>query len=246
MLRFIPLLGLSTALIFSASALAHDEDYDENTIQFKRVGDFGDVDANSDGKVSEQEYLAFEEEDVSERGMKWRQGHWVEMIEKFDANDDNQIEVEEINDYIETRLAEVVDKLEGLHGTFDFNFDDDSDFTFRLERHLGEVDDRIAIAMERLRESEIFVKSFNLDDNDFILNPASRFVFVWPHLNDMNNLDENDDGEITLEEFSKSHEKMFDRLDKNGDGILSGEELDSMHLKGDFAFEWFTREEEDN
>lgn len=245
MQRFIPLLGLSTALIFSASALAHDEDYDENTIQFKRVGDFGDVDANSDGKVSEQEYLAFEEEDLSERGMKWRQGHWVEMIEKFDANDDNQIEIEEVNDYIETRLAVVVDKLEGLHGKFDFQFGDDSEFGLSLERHLGELDAHIARALDRVHETEIFVKSFDLDGNDFILNPGSRFVFAWPHLNDMKNLDENDDGEITLEEFSKSREKMFERLDKNGDGVLSGEELEGVHLKGDFAFEWVTREEED-
>lgn len=245
MQRFIPLLGLSTALIFSASALAHDENYDQDTIQFKRVGDFGDVDANSDGKVSEQEYLAFEEEDVSERGMKWRQGHWVEMIEKFDANDDNQIEVEEINDYIEIRLAVVMDKLEGLHGKFDFKFGDDSEFGLRLERHLGELDAHIARALDRVHETEIFIESFDLDDHDFILNPGSRFVFAWPHLNDMKNLDENDDGEITLEEFSKSHKKMFDRLDKNGDGVLSGEELEGVHLKGDFAFEWVTREEED-
>ena len=167
------------------------------------------------------------------------------MIEKFDANDDNQIEVEEINDYIETRMAEVMDKLEGLHGKFDFKFGDDSEFALRLERHLGELDEHLARAMERVHENEIFIESFDLDGNDFILNPASRFVFAWPHLNDMKNLDENEDGEITLEEFSKSREKMFERLDKNGDGVLSGEELEGMHLKGDFAFEWVTREEED-
>ncbi|MEE8258203.1 MAG: hypothetical protein V3R20_00780 [Sphingomonadales bacterium] len=245
MQKIIPLLGLSTALIFSASALAHDEDYDEDSIYFQRVGEFADVDANSDGKISEQEYLAFEEEDLSERGMKWRQGHWAEMIEKFDANDDNQIESEEINDYIETRLAEVMDKLEGLHGKFELKFGDDSEFSSRLERHLGELDEHIARAMERVHDHEILIESFDLDGNDFILNPGPGFVFAWPHLNDMKNLDENEDGEITMEEFSKSREKMFERLDKNGDGVLSGEELEGMHLKGDFAFEWVTREEED-
>ena len=101
------------------------------------------------------------------------------------------------------------------------------------------------VAAERVHETEIFIESFDLDDHDFVLNPGPGFVLAFPHLNDLKSLDEDGDGKITMEHFSKYHKEMFERLDTDGDGVLSGEELEGLHLKGDFAFEWVTREEED-
>ncbi len=252
MQKFITILGLSTALVFSTAApgvMAHDGDDDSN-IRFQRVGYFGDVDANNDGKVSKSEYLAFEEDDVSDRGLRWRENHWDEMIEKFDANEDNQIEVVEVEDYAEARVAEAMAKLEDFQGNFAFYFDgdnffDDGEFSVRLEEHLARVDEHVAEAIERLHERRIFVEKFDFDDHDFIFNRGPGFAFAMPHLRDMEDLDADGNGEVTLEEFAKTHEKMFERLDKNGDGVLDEEELDRLHLRGNFAFKWHKREEKD-
>ena len=248
MQKLIPLLGLSTALLFSTSAIAHEDGHDR--VQFKRVGDFSDVDANGDGKVSEQEYLDYEKDTTSERRMEWRKNHWVEMTEKFDSNEDNQIEVEEINEYVDERMAETMEKLddvfESFGGNFEFDFDDKHEFTFRLEEHLGEVEEHLERAMERVHEREVFVEKFEFGENEFIIKSHPGFAWAFPHMNDMSSMDENEDGKITPEEFTNSRSKMFERLDKNSDGVLDGDELEGMHFKGDFAFEWITREDEDN
>ncbi len=166
MYKYLTIFGFSTALIMSAQAFAHpDLDDDWTNIEFYKVGSFSDVDSNSDGKISENEYLSYEQDSRKYDG-DWRQEHWAEMMEKFDENGDNQLEVQEIENYTERRVAEVMEKFHDFHGKwlgeFDFDFDD-SEFTFRLEERLGEMDERMAEALERLHERDGFFGNFDFE-----------------------------------------------------------------------------------
>ncbi len=250
--KYLTIFALSTALTLSMQAIAHEDDGD---IHFQRVGGFEAVDTNEDGKVSEKEYLAYEADEASEREMDWRQEHWAEMMEKFDENGDNQLEVQEIENYAELRIAEVMEKFHGRHGKWleEFEFDfDDHEFTFRLEERLAEVDERIAEALERLHDREgRFFGDFEFDLEGMM--GAHRFAFTGPHVFEfrglpeqiLKDLDENEDGTISQEEFVRQREKLFERLDENEDGVLDEEELENFSWFGNYAFKWHQSEEDE-
>jgi len=253
--RYLAMLGLSTALAISAQAFAHDEDNDH--IKFYRVGDLSDVDANQDGKISRDEYLSYDKEG-KRYDKQWREQHWDEMIEKFDDNDDNQIEVAEIERFAEERVAEVMEKLDDLHGNwigeFDFNFDDghffdSEEFELRLERRLENAGERMEEAMERLHQSErhmefVFKGLPELDAYAF----AGPKGFIFRDRDDvvLEKMDSDDDGKISKEEFLKSRQEMFERLDENNDGVLDEDEMKDFSWMGNYAFTWDDGEDEDD
>ena len=44
----------------------------------------------------------------------------------------------------------------------------------------------------------------------------------------MQQMDENQDGKVTLEEFLKPHQEQFAYMDKNGDGAITADEADAF------------------
>lgn len=255
MKKSISIFALSTALILSGQALAHEGDNFQ--IDFQRMGAFDDIDQNQDGKISETEYLEYDSKFATE-DKEWRAEHWAEMIEKFDANEDNQLEVEEIEDYIQTRMAEVMENFHERHGNwlgdFDFNFEFDDgeifngdNFTLRLEEKLGEIDERVAEVMERFHENHArFMAEFDFGGNEFFIERAPGFAFFGPHMWEEQGLDVDEDGQVSEEEFLRGREELFQRLDKNEDGVLDEDELESMSLRGNFALRWHKSEDEDD
>jgi len=245
------MLGLSTALALSAQAIAHEKD--SENVEFYRVGDFGDVDANQDGKISKSEYLAYDK-DSKRYDQEWREDHWDEMMEKFDGNDDNQLEAQEIEDYANARVAEVMDKLEGLHGNwvgeFDFDFDDE-EFADRLEERLEGTHERMAEALERLHESEEGLSKwvFEFDRlpemHEFAFTGPHRFMFQGRDDVVLEKMDADDDGKVSEEEFLKSRQEMFEKLDENNDGVLDEDEMKDFSWMGNYAFTWHDSEEDE-
>lgn len=253
--NLLTIFSLSTALVLSGGVSAKENKY--NDLQFERVGYFDEVDANEDGKVSRDEYLAYNS-DSRRYDREWREGHWDEMIDKFDYNEDAQITTGEVEEYVEERLAEVKEKLKGMKwfgdGDFDFDFDmDGEDFVFdfdghdfhgdfdseefaeRMEEKMEGVHERIKEAMKHLEDLDIH----GLDDRRvFTFRSAPRFEINRSHWSLHEDLDANEDGEVSEEEFLSERGELFDRLDKNEDGVLDEDELDDMDHFGDFAFEW--------
>ena len=180
------------------------------------------------------------------------------MMEKFDANEDNQLEVEEIEDYIQTRMAEVMDNFHDRHGKwlgdFDFNFEfddgeifDGDEFTLHLEEKLAEVDERVAEVMERFHENHArFMAEFDFGGNEFFIERVPGFAFFGPHSWGTQGLDADEDGQVSKEEFLRGREELFQRLDKNEDGVLDEDELESMNMWGNFALRWHKSEDGDD
>jgi Ca2+-binding EF-hand superfamily protein len=254
MYKYLTVLGFSTALILSAQAFAHpNHDDDGINIDFYKVGSFSDVDTNGDGKISENEYLSYEQ-DGRKYDKDWRQQHWAEMMEKFDENGDNQLEVREIENYAEQRVAEVMEKFHGHHGKwlgeFDFDFDD-HEFTLKLDEHLGEVDKRVAEAMERFHEKGGFMGNFEFELDglgelhEFAFAAPHGFMFHSPEGLGLKDLDSDENGAISREEFIRGRQELFDRLDENGDGVLDEDELKNFSWIGNFAFSWHNSEEDE-
>ena len=256
MYKYLTIFGFSTALILSAQAFAHpDSDDDGISIDFYKVGSFSDVDSNGDGKISENEYLSHEQ-DSGKYDQGWRQQHWAEMLEKFDENGDNQLEVQEIENYAERRVAGIMEKFHGRHGKWleGFGFDgghffDSDEFTLMLEEHLGEAGEQMAEAMERLHEKHSFLGNFEFELNGlpelhgFAFAAPHGFMFHSPHGLGLEDLDSDEDGAISREEFVRGRQELFERMDKNGDGVLDQDELENFSWTGNFAFSWHNSED---
>lgn len=256
--KIFTILSLSTALVLSAGVSAHEANYDD--LKFDRVGYFDDVDANQDGKVSRDEYLAYNS-DSRRYDREWREDHWNEMIEKFDYNEDAQITTGEVEEYVEERLAAVREKLKGMKwfGDMDFDFDGE-DFVFDFDGHnfhgdfnsekfalhmeekMEGVRERIEEAMERLEDMDF--GNFG-DHHVFSFRSAPRFELKHGNWFLHEDLDANDDGEISEEEFLSARSKLFDRLDENGDGVLDEDEIDDLGFHGNFVFDWNDDDEDD-
>lgn len=249
--KLLTIFTLSTALVVSGEVSAHKYDRD---IQFDRVGYFDDVDANEDGKVSRDEYLAYNS-DSRHYDREWREHHWDEMIGKFDSNDDEQITTDEIEEYVEEKIARVTDRLKDMHwlGDSDWEFDfDDHDFhgsfdaeefSERFAEKMDRLHDRIENSLRKLDDLEI--RGLD-DDRVFAFRSAPRFEIKRGYRFDGRDMDSNDDGVISEEEFLSSREDLFARLDKNGDGVLDEDELDRYPYLGDFAFGWHHEDDEDD
>ncbi|MEE8295911.1 MAG: hypothetical protein V3R64_09385, partial [Sphingomonadales bacterium] len=231
-------------------------------LQFDRVGYFDDVDVNEDGKVSRDEYLAYNS-DSRRYDRDWREDHWKEMIEKFDYNEDDQITTGEVEEYVNERLAEVSEKLKGMKwfgdGDFDFGMDgkdfvfdfdghdfhgdfDDGEFALHMEEKMEGVQERIEEAMERLEEMDF--GDFG-DHHVFTFRSSPRFEINRGNWSVHEDLDANEDGEISEEEFLNARSKLFDRLDENGDGVLDEDEMDDLGFHGNFVFDWNDDEDDD-
>lgn len=256
--NILTILSLSTALVLSAGVSAHEGgDYD---LQFDRVGYFDDVDANEDGKVSRDEYLAYNS-DSRRYDREWREDHWSEMIEKFDFNDDAQITTDEVEEYVEERLAEVSKKLKGMRwfGDMDFDFDgeefvfdfdghdfhgefDSEEFALRMEERMEGVHERIKEAMKHLKDMDF---GDIRDRRVFTFRSSPSFELKRGNWSLHEDLDANDDGEISEEEFLSARSKLFDRLDKNEDGVLDEDELDDLGFHGNFVFDWNDDEDDE-
>jgi len=240
------IFSLSTALVLSAGVSAHEGDH--NDINFQRVGYFEDVDTNENGKVSKSEYMDFNS-DSKRYDKEWRDDHWAEMIEKFDYNDDDEIEKEEIEEFIDEKLAMVSEKLKGIKffGDFEFDFEglhgfDDGEFALHMEEKMEGVQERIEEAMERLEEMDF--GDFG-DHHVFTFRSSPRFEINRGNWSVHEDLDANEDGEISEEEFLNARSKLFDRLDENGDGVLDEDEMDDLGFHGNFVFDWNDDEDDD-
>lgn len=256
--KIFTIFSLSTALVLSGNVSAHEDEY--NGLRFDRVGYFEDVDTNQDEKVSRDEYLAYKS-DSRRYDREWREAHWDEMIEKFDDNGDDHITTAEVEEYVEERLAEVKEKLKGMKwfGDMEFDFEgsdyvfdfdghdfhgdfDGEEFALRMEEKMEGVQERIEEAMKHLEDMDF--GDFG-DSRVFTFRSAPRFEINRGNWALHEDLDANDDGEVSEEEFLSARGKLFDRLDKNGDGVLDEDEMDSFGWHGNFAFEWHNDEEDD-
>lgn len=257
--KIFTIFSLSTALVLSAGVSAKEVGYDD--LQFDRVGYFDDVDANQDGKVSRDEYLAYNS-DSRRYDREWREDHWNEMIEKFDYNEDNQITTGEVEEYVDERLAEVSKKLKGMKwfGDMDFNFDgedfvfdfdghdfhgdfDSEKFALHMEEKMEGVRERIEEAMERLEDMDF--GDFG-DRHVFTFRSTPSFELKRGNWFLQEDLDTNDDGEISEEEFLSARGKLFDRLDENGDGVLDEDEMDDLGFHGNFVFDWNDKDDDED
>ena len=126
--------------------------------------------------------------------------------------------------------------FEGLHGF------DDGEFALHMEEKMEGVQERIEEAMERLEEMDF--GDFG-DHHVFTFRSSPRFEINRGNWFVHEDLDANEDGEISEEEFLNARSKLFDRLDENGDGVLDEDEMDDLGFHGNFVFDWNDDEDDD-
>jgi len=227
--------GLLTAFALGApAAAAQDKDFVfiDKDIRIHKLRDFKDIDANQDGKVSREEYLAdpaadFDELDSNKDGFidsdereavfdrkigrihDVERERWEGLLERFDADGDEMLALDEILDKTDEKVAEAMKRLGDHDRTWEHHFEAPLMFGGLLDWHLG-------------RGPAIVVRNHMLEE-----------------------LDGNGDGEVTEQEFVDARKDHFKALDRDGDGKLSQDELEEFAWGGAFAFQHRDEEDED-
>ena len=225
MKKFVISLGLSASILFAGTAFSSEKDDDRLVIrdvfvQKVRIAD--EADKDGDGKISREEFLA-------------NPGH---DFDELDEDGDGYLDRDERKNSAFSMRSE-------------FNWDAEAHTRLmaELDEDLAEVDERIAEAMERMGDATFgWHGDFDFDGFDFNFSDGDHHRFFssgWLGDELMESLDDNQDGQVTRDEFVTRREQLFDRLDKNEDGILDEDELADLGLDGAFAFGRFHSEDED-
>ena len=257
--KYLIILGFTTALVLPTQAFSHEED--SHRVEFERVGGFGDIDANEDGIITEEEYLSYEDED-NRSDEAWRKDHWAEMMEKFDSNEDNALEMQEVTDYAERKVRVAMKKIGDWHGdwTGKFDFDgeefdfDDEDFEMRFEGKMKGIEKKVYRVIKRLEGFGDHMGDFDFTfdfDGDHEMHEYAftgkphGFMFGPLHGRGLEGLDANEDGTISEEEFVKHRQDLFKKMDKNEDGVLDETELEHFTRSGNSTMVWIEDDEDE-
>lgn len=217
-------IGLAGAVLLTAQTFANTDDDKLLIVHDVRIRLADEADTNNDGKISRKEYLAAPAHDFN----------------TLDENNDGFLDRKERRN-------------SGFSMRSEYHWDEEAHAKLmeRLDEKLAGIDEKIAEAMERLEESrlnwhgEFDSDGFDFRFTDFHDDEGHFFGFGWLGKELMKSLDEDDNGQISREEFVDQRHKLFDRLDENEDGILDEDELATLGLNGAFAFEKFHSEDED-
>lgn len=224
------LLSIATLVIagvaMSAVAFGHDRDKDEDGLHKMVIRvpmmDFAFA-GGPMGWIGASAAHQWDELDTDEDGRISRDEYMSAKevrFEELDSDQDGYVDEDELEDFIEAkmemRMEAMSERMEGRQ------------FVFRGDRRMMEMDmeeleNEIEEAMDKV---EIIVERM-AGPRMFFLSERDGRCFEG--------LDENDDGEITREEFMARRDKAFDRLDEDGDGIISEEEMEkgAENFRGD-------------
>ena len=227
MKKFVISLGLSASILFAGAAFSAEKDDDRIVLRdvfVQKVKIADEADKDGDGKISREEFLA-------------NPGH---DFDELDKDGDGFLDRGER-------------KNSGFSMRSEFHWDSEAHARLmeELDEELSMLDERIAEAMERLEDTNFdWHGEFEFDGLDFHFKDFGDdhdrfFSFGWLGRELMEGLDDNQDGQVTRDEFVGQREQLFDRLDENKDGVLDEDELSDLGLDGAFAFGRFHSEDED-
>ena len=217
-------LGLAASLVLAGQAFADNDDNERFVVRdvwVQKVRLADEADKDGDGKISREEYLD-------------APGH---SFDELDENGDGYLDRDER-------------KNSGFSMRSEFEWDEKTHerLMSELDEELAEVDERLAEAMKHLEGLSFgWHGDFEFDGFDFHLEDGHDRFFSFGGLGRdlLESLDDDEDGQVTRDEFVNRRARLFDRLDENEDGILDEDELADLGLGGAFAFERFHSEDED-
>jgi|GEM_PF-3314736 len=217
-------LAASFGLMLGASDIAGVAAHDEIMIDGASRHSFKDKDTDGDGRLSREEFGADD----------------PDSFDKLDLNSDGYVEREEIDEYVEMRVAEAMEALDAAMANFDADFDVEFDFSSdgdeywddeefeegmaRLEERMGRMGERMARVGERVgRAAERAARQATRHIEREFRN-KERHIEVRRRHGEQGNMQSM--SEENMEEMiERRKDRVMSELDKDEDGQVSREEF---------------------